>query len=260
MTLAMFESLEPYVLSDDASDTSEPLTNKRIHFTIFGIVGVVLLAYVRIEFQNDHGHSLSTIYAKSLEHIPVKCINEKTGELKSVQAHQINQNNRNSSETRILSQNPEENTLQSTFNPQNPSREKWIILGFTNMKYVEVAKVWYMQLYKLGYRNHRLGALDYTTYDYLNNITDFHGGVMYTYGARERKSVIGGKSIWQIRIDTVVEQLEAGVNIFVIDVDSIWLKYRDFSLLPTNVDIFHADGNPMPHDIASYRECYDRNE
>ena len=81
---------------------------------------------------------------------------------------------------------------------------------------------------------------------------------MYTYGARERKSVIGGKSIWQIRIDTVVEQLEAGVNIFVIDVDSIWLKYRDFSLLPTNVDIFHADGNPMPHDIASYRECYDK--
>lgn len=45
--------------------------------------------------------------------------------------------------------------------------------------------------------------------------------------------------------------LEAGINVFVSDVDSVWLKHRDLRQLPLNVDIFHADGYPMPHDIAT---------
>ena len=232
----MFEQLESYILTDDVkTDDVPPLSSKRLHYIILGIISFAILLYVRIEFQNDHGHSLSTIYTKSLEHLPVKCKNQD--------------GSNNSEDTKQLP-SYQYNSIQETFNPQY--REDWRILGFTNMKYVDVAKIWYMQLYKLGYRNHRLAALDYTTYNYLNNFTDFQGGIIYAYGAKERKSLLGGKSIWQVRIDTVLEQLESGMNIFVIDVDSIWLKYRDFSLLSTNVDIFHADGNPMPHDIASY--------
>ena len=37
---------------------------------------------------------------------------------------------------------------------------------------------------------------------------------------------------------------------FLVDVDSIWLKYHDLSLLPTNIDIFHASAKKMPHDVA----------
>ena len=134
----------------------------------------------------------------------------------------------------------------STFLPKSETPEEWIILGFTNYKFLAVAQIWFTQLRALGYKNHKLAAMDVQTFEYLSNHGEFKDHVVYSSGAT------GGElqNIWQKRIDTILSYLNQGINVFVADTDSIWLKYRELSDLPVNVDIFHGDGNPMPQEIS----------
>ena len=87
--------------------------------------------------------------------------------------------------------------------------------------------------------------MDEEAYQFLSNHKEFKDHVVYSSGAE------GGatQNIWQKRIDTILKFLQEGINVFVADVDSIWLKKVDLSDLPINVDIFHGDGSPFPHDI-----------
>ena len=134
---------------------------------------------------------------------------------------------------------------EKTDSDGNPS--KWIIIAFSDITYIEVAKVWYNQLTKLGYTEHTIAALDHETYITLKE--DSYR-VMLTNEKLDR----GGrflKLIWKIRLFTLNSLLKEGYNVMISDVDSIWLSYRDLNKLPHMFDTFHSYGTTFPSDTYS---------
>lgn len=122
--------------------------------------------------------------------------------------------------------------------------EKWIIIAFSDITYIEVAKIWYNQLTKLGYSEHKIAALDHETYVTLKE--DSYR-VMLTNEKLERSGRVL-KLIWKIRLMTLNSLLKEGYNVMISDVDSIWLNYRDLNSLPPMFDTFHSYGTTFPSD------------
>ena len=122
--------------------------------------------------------------------------------------------------------------------------QSWVILGFTDINYLPVTKLWYKQLSEIGYHNHMIIALDDKSY---NNVTK-QGQYRCERGAGKIQGK-GFESIVKLRVATVLEYLEKRKNVFVSDVDSYWNYYFDLNKLPPHYDTFHAIATTWPPDV-----------
>lgn len=124
------------------------------------------------------------------------------------------------------------------------ARKPWTIIAFSDIKYAPIARIWYNQLAELGYTEHRIGALDRQTYDVLK--ADSYRVILTNEKLPVTKFL---RTIWKVRIVTILKLLEEGFNVFVSDVDSIWVKYRDLTSLPEMIDTFHSYGTTYPQNV-----------
>ena len=147
--------------------------------------------------------------------------------------------------------------VSSSHLPTHPEN-KWIIVGFSDFGYLPAAKLWYKRLSKLGYTNHFIAALDENTLEASKRNTTFRALPANRYLPPVNSSIWRNptqsghkfKWIWSLRIQKVLELLEAGFNVFLTDVDSIWLKYMELSSLPDGVDVIHAKCPSWPKQVS----------
>lgn len=111
----------------------------------------------------------------------------------------------------------------------------WVILAFSDKRYLPVAKLWYQHLKKLGYENHILIALDKPTYlDLKENPT---------YRCELGLEIIGKNlnKIFKTRMEITLKYLKTGKNVFISDVDTFWNWYLNLDLLlETKYDAYHT--------------------
>lgn len=128
-----------------------------------------------------------------------------------------------------------------------PKNKGWIIIGFANFEYLLPAKIWYNQLASLGYTEHAIVALDSKTYEILKNDEKYRVLPAPESGRYLDQPVLGEdytgsmflKTIWSIRFEKTRDLLREGYNVFLTDIDSIWMKYVSLESL-TNFDVSHA--------------------
>lgn len=136
--------------------------------------------------------------------------------------------------------------VHQIFRNYDKKDEKWMILGFSSESYIPIAKIWYDQLENLGYDNHFIVPTDQKAFDLLKNLSEDSGnGKTFTKSYRFKmpskfvNSVRSG--FWKMRIETIKNlMLTENSNIFISDVDSIWVNYMDLRNLPPLFDNFHA--------------------
>ena len=109
----------------------------------------------------------------------------------------------------------------------------WVILGFTDINYSPVTKLWYERLSEVGYDNHIIVALDNSSF---KNIT-IKSKYRCEKGAGELQE-IGFKNVVKLRLASILKHLEKGKNVFVSDVDTYWNFFFDLHKLPIHYDIF----------------------
>ena len=120
----------------------------------------------------------------------------------------------------------------------------WVILGFTDINYLPVTKLWYERLSEVGYDNHIIVALDNSSF---KNIT-IKSKYRCEKGAGELQE-IGFKNVVKLRLASILKHLEKGKNVFVSDVDTYWNFFFDLHKLPIHYDIFHAFGTTWPPNV-----------
>ena len=152
------------------------------------------------------------------------------------------------------------NAVTSQKNQNHASNEKsnWIIIGFSDIKYLPVARIWYKQLSSIGYTNHYIIALDSEVYQRCSssklNIRVKNATSYYKPNPLISR-VANLNRIWTIRLKTIQKLLvEEGKNVLISDVDSIWVNYKDLEDLPKSInnrsiDAFHALGKFFPEEI-----------
>ena len=121
-------------------------------------------------------------------------------------------------------------------------KSKWIILGFSDINYLPVAKMWYKRLSSLGYQNHFLMALDILTYNEL---------IKYNYRCNKIADGIDGRfsDIWRRRLEVPLKYLKKGKNVFISDVDTYWNFYFSLDQLSPKFDAFHAYATTWPRTV-----------
>lgn len=133
-------------------------------------------------------------------------------------------------------------------------KSSWMVVCFSNIKYIEIVKIWYKQLEALGYTNHFIVAMDTETFDVLSgklqssNVSSTKYRVIKSvrpYNAT-RQSL---HNLWAIRLRTIHQLLSLSVNVFTSDSDTIWKKYVDLDTLPKNYNIFHAYDIGYPKNV-----------
>lgn len=125
--------------------------------------------------------------------------------------------------------------------PKDNDHSSWTILGFTDINYLPVAKLWYQRLSEVGYDNHMIVALDNSSY---KNIT-IESKYRCEKGAGELQET-GFRNVVKLRLATILKHLQKGKNVFVSDVDTYWNFFFDLHKLPIHYDIFHAFGTKWP--------------
>ena len=127
------------------------------------------------------------------------------------------------------------------------SQKKWTIIAFSNKAYIPPAETWYNQLTKIGYKNHKVVSMDDDTFDYFQNKN--MRVINATFPPRKKKRMNKFRQyIFALRFATISQLLKSGQNVFISDVDSIWINYRNLNLLPfpDQIDAFHAVGQQWP--------------
>lgn len=147
----------------------------------------------------------------------------------------------------------------------------WKILAFVDIHFLKIGQIWWTQMLKLGYDNILIMAMDLETFDILKTQIgrkDINGNflkekhirmspyslesfVEHEVGAQNvsdlsnpEHRVFKRKSIWKIRIRSIMFMLEEGYSLFLSDVDSVWLKYYDLNTyFPDNIDAFFIKVN-----------------
>ena len=121
---------------------------------------------------------------------------------------------------------------------------EWIIIAFTDERYLPVAKLWYNRLSSLGYQNHYLLALDIFSYEDLMK-NNFRCEKVSNSVADE----VGFSKIWKLRFQMPLLYLRTGKNVFISDVDTHWNFYFDLTQLPSQYDSFHSYATVFPRSI-----------
>ena len=126
--------------------------------------------------------------------------------------------------------------------------EQWLIIAFTNLNYLDVAKIWYNQLSTLGYNSHVLIALNNATFEALKN-TEYRTKRAHSEFFFTEK---GLHDLWLLRWKTVLGLMNQGHNVFLNDADSIWKRKVELNtVFSANTDITHV------YDRAYPRAVYD---
>ena len=111
----------------------------------------------------------------------------------------------------------------------------WVIIAFSDKRYLPVAKLWYQHLKKLGYENHILIALDKPTY------LDLKENRTYRCELGLESIAKNLNMIFKTRMEITLKYLVTGKNVFISDVDTFWNRYVDLdSLLETKYDAYHT--------------------
>ena len=132
------------------------------------------------------------------------------------------------------------NTVPSSARQGN----EWIIIAFTDERYLPVSKLWYNRLSSLGYENHHLLALDIISFkDLMKN--NFRCEKVSNSVADE----VGFSGIWRLRFQIPLLYLKNGKNVFISDVDTHWNFYFDLTQLPPQYDSFHSYATVFPRKI-----------
>lgn len=139
----------------------------------------------------------------------------------------------------------EEVTINKSMTILEPDKpEEWMIIAFSDKTYLPAAKIWYSQLSSLGYQNHCIIALDDIAHKTL--IQDNYR-VIKSYKFFDKETDRSNK-LWLIRLHTLHDLItKQQKNVFISDVDSIWVNYRDLSLLPKEIDAFYGTGKTYPN-------------
>lgn len=121
-------------------------------------------------------------------------------------------------------------------------KSTWVILGFADIRYLLVAKMWYDRLSALGYEDHVIMALDVSLYENL---------IKKNYRCEIAADTIKGEisDIWKLRFEVRLKYLRRGINVFVTDVDSFWNFYFSLDQLPKEYDSFQAFATTWPNNI-----------
>ena len=139
------------------------------------------------------------------------------------------------------------------------STKNWKIIGFTDIKYLPVAKIWYQHLNNLGYDNHYLVSLDNQTADYFSRqqTTKTKKLVYRNFASKQEILPVTMndrgrflKSIWKTRLLTILDLLRHERQpVLLSDVDSIFLRYKNLQNFPSEYDIFAAIATSHPLDV-----------
>ena len=169
--------------------------------------------------------------------------------------------------------------------PQN--YKGWIIVGFSDVHYLEVSITWFKRMVDLGYDNVVFYCLDDLT---LKNMTkNCEAGIFgnthncknirlvensWTVGedevilkeeAPENMTMkemfqyqVNDRLVWKIRMDTLLKLFSEGYAVMISDVDAIWSEYIDITNFPANFDIINSACNNLPHrcvDLWGFSIC-----
>ena len=125
--------------------------------------------------------------------------------------------------------------------------ENWMIIAFSSSSTIPQSKIWYNQLENIGYKNHYLVAFDSSSYKTLSESKSqkykqfFRVMNSTRYLTRMRglhEDIL--KMREKIKFETVKKLVEEGKNVFLSDVQTIWLKYSSLDSLPRNMDVFQS--------------------
>ena len=86
---------------------------------------------------------------------------------------------------------------------EEKDNQSWVILGFTDINYLKVTKLWYKRLSDLGYENHLIVALDNASYQ--NIILQ---GNYRCEKTADYLQAVGFKNIVRLRLTTIAQYLE----------------------------------------------------
>ena len=228
---ALFENL---MLLDGAKNDNESFTGETFFKQIYQSFNEQNL------FSNDNNSSDSDRLSDNLS-------NSVQSEM--IPLYQTIQTNK--TEERSPSKSKSSNKIIQA-SPENVNKN-WIIIAFSDSTYYPAARIWYNQLKALGYENHYLIALDDQVYEKClsENIRTKKASSDFN---RDPKSLgPSGKlsRLWSIRLTTIFNLLRTNVNVFISDVDSIWLKHQNLNLLPfpSLIDIYHGLGTKHPLEV-----------
>ena len=122
-------------------------------------------------------------------------------------------------------------------------KKEWVIIAFSDIRYMPATIIWYKQLTKIGYNSHQIIALDSETYQKC-----LSENLRVSNATMPFNSHSGLRSLWAIRLTTIASFLQSGKNVFISDVDSIWVTYKNLDYLPfpEQIDIYHGLGTTFP--------------
>ena len=143
----------------------------------------------------------------------------------------------------LLEPSASKRAFDSEFNQHSAT---WIIISFSDINYFTVAKIWYDQMTEIGYNIHNIACLDKLTYTRFQQIRYRSFLADDTTSFREE---IRLSSIWKTRINTIQTFLNKNFNVFISDVDVIFLRHIDLETLPRRYDSFHGIGTIFPLNV-----------
>ena len=158
----------------------------------------------------------------------------------------------------LLENQPDTLSFGSKF---NKSSSTWIIVAFSDINYFTVAKLWYDQMTEIGYNIHNIACLDTLTYKRFQQM-EYRSFIVVETSSVKKLDLT---SIWKARIGTIQKFLNKNLNVFISDVDTIWLRYMDLdalmkgsmvakkydlAVLPERkYDSIHALGTTFPNNV-----------
>ena len=191
------------------------------------------LVFYRNRLENDTISSISEIMKKMGRKFSEEAENRQRDILEQGKAEGIE-----------LSRKFSQKIDESINGPSQSLSKNWTIIAFSDKTYIPAAKIWYKQLASLGYKNHKIIALDEEAFEILLS-ENFRVERPIFYFKNEAK--LG--NLWSLRLKTLQKYISNNQNIFISDVDSIWVTYKDLSLLPENIDTFHGIGKTYPDHV-----------
>ena len=147
----------------------------------------------------------------------------------------------------------------SSVGSANDSR--WKIVAFASRNYLAITERWYDRLTSLGYTEHVVAAMDEALFDALAakgyRVEDHV--VSPSEKPEPGEPVPGwGRHLWKLwryRLSYALRQTQLGVNVFLVDVDTMWNRHvplRDLfdgSERDTKSDVFLSQGTVYPPDV-----------
>ena len=140
-------------------------------------------------------------------------------------------------------------------------RSAWKIVAFASHNYLAITERWYDRLTELGYTEHVVAAMDEALFDALAakgyRVEDHV--VSPSEKLEPGEPVPGwGRHLWKLwryRLSYALRQTQLGVNVFLVDVDTMWTRYvplRDLfdgAERDARADVFLSQGTVYPPDV-----------